>query len=229
MVFTFWEGPKPPYISLCLDRMKRMVPDLIIFGPDSEFMTLHHNWKSLGYAHKADCARVAAVCDGKDEANWWIDADTILLSSKFPELKAGVDFQHLRWHDGRVINGYFCGRRGSAIMREWLFKINQFVSAGMKRGWTTLGEQIIGPLADLKYKNVCEEMPLATFIPLNLDRVPNMFTENVDYKAFVKSETVAFALNHGWFKGSEPWLLKASIEEIKSSDTLIGSIFRENN
>ena len=235
-VWTYWETPigkeVPPYISACLESIKRYCPELTILTPsnvEEYILGLHSNWKQLSkIAHKADAIRVAVIAE---HGGIWVDADTFFIDNisifqnRFDNSK---DFYFCRWDDGRILNGYFYGKEHSPIMREWLKQINAKLSNGNNFAWTSLGEAIISPLAFGKYKEDCQEVSRNFFLPINIDKIPFIFMEQVSYKAFVKSSTVAIGLNHSWLCDNFPEIANATIEELTNGKyTLFNSIFKE--
>ena len=234
-IWTYWENPigksMPPYIQLCLDSLKRQNPDLIILTPEtlSKYIdNLHPNFSTLGrIAHRADCIRVAIV---EKHGGWWIDADTVgLRPIENLKIASSSHLLYSRWKDGRVLNGYFYGQRKSPIMVRWLEYINTklFFSRG-DVSWTAFGEGILTPLVfDPKYKDNCIEIPLTTFLPLDINASPRTFFDNVSHEPFIKENSICFGLNHSWFNDHVPDLLDMSVETIIESNTLIGSLFNK--
>lgn len=83
-VFTFWEGSMPAYIKLCMDTWKIPVTAL-------NYSNLH-NYTDLrvdrsltrfSLAQIADCVRVHVL---RDHGGYWLDADTIMLADKLPDV-----------------------------------------------------------------------------------------------------------------------------------------------
>lgn len=82
MVYTFWEGPMPEYIKLCMDTWK---VDYKVLNYDNlgEYIALPMDRvKGLTLQLLADCVRVHLL---RDYGGYWLDADTIMLSPELPE------------------------------------------------------------------------------------------------------------------------------------------------
>lgn len=225
-VWTYWEGKKPSYIALCHEIAAEYCSDLIILTPENaqEYIgnLLHENWKKLECpAHRADAVRVATICKN---GGLYVDADTLFLKSldsfydTFKNSNSHLIFT--RWDDGRVLNGYFYGRENTSILDEWLFMVNKKLVNRSPIMWTSLGEGILTPLIYGKHSSCCTEMSRDIFLPINIDRIPQVFFENVDYRAFVKGNTVAVGLNNSWFIDNYPDFVDNWTDE-RFSDTLI--------
>lgn len=226
-IFTYWEGPRPPYIQRCLEIMKGI--GVQILDDTCDFVrNLHPNWKTLSRpAQRADAVRVAAI---EARGGLWIDADTIStgLLSFFDKVDETVDLMYCRWSDKRVLNGYFYGKEHSPVMREWLKQINSLLSRQtVGLAWTSLGEGVLNPLINLRFKESCVEFSRSVFLPINIDQIPAVFFEPVSYKAFLKKDTIAIGLNHSWFCDHAPLFVQSSIETIVKTDTLIGGLFAD--
>lgn len=77
-VFTFWEGPMPAYIKLCLDTWK--FPFTLLTYKDIE---LPSKLQNFSICQIADYVRVHVL---KDCGGYWLDADTIMLNDKLPKV-----------------------------------------------------------------------------------------------------------------------------------------------
>ena len=81
-IFTFWEGPMPPYIKLCIDTWK--IPHVIL-----NYENLYHytdlqitpELKRFTLPQIADCVRVHVL---RDQGGYWLDADTIMVTDILP-------------------------------------------------------------------------------------------------------------------------------------------------
>ena len=82
MIFTFWEGPMPGYIKLCLDTWK--APFTILnYDNLGDYTDLPiEQIKRFTLPHIADCVRVHVL---RDQGGYWLDADTIMLTGALPD------------------------------------------------------------------------------------------------------------------------------------------------
>jgi len=220
--WSYWEGPRPEYINICIESMRRFCPYFTLVTPENvddflEGSGLKPEWKKLKLlAHKADCLRVAII---NKYGGLWIDCDTVFIRpiSIFEEIARGYEFVYTRWNDGRCLNGYFYGDKGNPVTGEWLSKINTNIMtmATRDRQWTQLGEMILGPIINSKrYASRCLEIDRRIFLPINFDKIPQVFFEPVHYSSFIVDDTMCVGLNHSYFhkffqneviQNMEPW------------------------
>ena len=84
MIFTFWEGSMPEYIRMCL---KTWDFDFTVLNYDNlnkyTDLPVNDGLKRFTLPQIADCVRAHVL---RDNGGYWLDADTILLSSKLPKV-----------------------------------------------------------------------------------------------------------------------------------------------
>jgi len=82
MVYTFWEGKKPDYISLCMDTWN--IPYTVLnYGNLREYTDLPiGRLEQFALPQIADVVRVHIL---RDHGGYWLDADTILNGTKLPQ------------------------------------------------------------------------------------------------------------------------------------------------
>lgn len=121
-VYTFWEGPKPAYIDLCMRTWK--VPYTVLnYDNLHEYTDLPiDKIKRFTLPQISDIVRVHVL---RDQGGRWVDADTILLADEWPDTdfvgypeRRGISCAFLRtephtdmfqrWakHQDDIINGW---------------------------------------------------------------------------------------------------------------------------
>lgn len=81
-VFTFWEGPMPGYIKLCMDTWK-MPYTVLNYGNVLKYTDIDiEKAKRFTLPQIADCVRVHVL---RDQGGYWLDADTVMLTGKLPD------------------------------------------------------------------------------------------------------------------------------------------------
>ena len=128
-VFTYWEGPKPDYIDLCHQTIRKANGNCFtVLTPESvgEYIDIpyyyyddHYDyWNSLMPAHRADLIRVEVL---SQFGGVWIDSDFIALNSFKPLIEASERNHALYYyHDGdRYTNGFLCAPFNHSMMIEW--------------------------------------------------------------------------------------------------------------
>ena len=82
MIFTFWEGPMPAYIKLCMATWK-LPYTLLNYDNLGQYTELDiDRAKRFTLPQIADCVRVHVL---RDNGGYWLDADTIMLTGKLPD------------------------------------------------------------------------------------------------------------------------------------------------
>lgn len=133
-LFTFWEGPRPAYIDLCLETRDRHSPGHTILTyadglgrpRDSYFMAMQK-------AHQADLIRVDVI---EQEGGIWADADCIFLGN--PSDMVDPTSKDLLYYSdgGDLANGFFAAPKWHLVMREWR-RLNWVVFENHKRMGTS--------------------------------------------------------------------------------------------
>ena len=81
-IFTFWEGPMPAYIRLCLETW-RFPFHVISYMNLREYTDLQvEPLQRFTLPQIADCVRVHVL---RDQGGVWLDADTVMLGGRLPE------------------------------------------------------------------------------------------------------------------------------------------------
>lgn len=82
-IYTFWEGPMPDYIKLCMRTWKHPYT-LLTFDNLHEYTNLKVDERLTRFTRPqiADAIRVHVL---RDQGGYWLDADTIMISDKLPE------------------------------------------------------------------------------------------------------------------------------------------------
>ncbi len=208
-VWTYWEGPRPPYIDVCLASMARVCDtpgvtfylvtpeNLPVFVHSSD---LHPSYLALPeIALRADCIRAALLA--RHGGFWW-DADTIGLRSPLPLVSAyaEADAIYTTWTKPplRVLNGYIYLRRGCKAARDWLNQINHALCHSLHgTSWCSLGEHLLSAM--LPEQPRCRRIDRRLVLPIDIDANVRDFFRPGDFRAALIDDTVCYGLNHSWF------------------------------
>jgi len=82
MIFTFWEGPMPDYIKLCMKTWKFPYVVLNYSNLAKYAIDVPEKIKHLSLPKIADYVRVHIL---RDNGGHWLDADTIMLKNELPK------------------------------------------------------------------------------------------------------------------------------------------------
>lgn len=226
-VWTFWEGPRWPYIDLCLETIQRQcvggcearVLDLPAFDRLIGPSVLNPAWRKLEWGIATDCIRAALLAT---YGGFWFDADTIALRSPAKLATLGMDVVHVTWtkKPRRVVAGYLYMRKGCDAAVKWLENINRNLAAG-NCGWTVLGEQSLGPAVAAADPEKVLEVPRSTFLPIDIDcNVTEFFSEH-NWQDHASPASVCYGLNHSWFVSRYPTSFRLEWDKVRKSPLLI--------
>jgi mannosyltransferase OCH1-like enzyme len=204
-VWTYWEGDRPEYISVCLESLKRTCANdnFVIVTPETADglapdACLSPRYKLLpSPALRADCIRVALLAL---YGGWWFDADTVGVRSPSELVANDPEGMYTSWTNAplRVLNGYIYFREGSDIAWSWLKRINGILNTNLKGvEWCSLGEQIVTSLMTESKSTV--KFDRSRVLPIEIDCSVREFFSDKDFESYLNSNTVCFGLNHSWF------------------------------
>lgn len=211
-VWSYWQGPMPEYIRICIETMRKHCDNFTLLTPNNINDYLFNSpldidrCKRLNNpAHLADVYRVAVIFH---YGGLWLDCDTIMINPlhAFKKIISSYNdgFFHSRWDDRRVLNGYFYATKNSDLLGEWLTHINRLIkSSSIRNTWTQFGEKILTPLVNSgQFKTI--EINRSAFLPINIDKIPWVFFEPFHWSNFVSDDTITIGLNNSWFKDHVP-------------------------
>lgn len=233
-VFSYWEGPKPEYIDVCIKSMARVIGQafhLVTPANIDEWLPdnmLHPAYKTLPQpALRADAIRAALLAT---HGGWWWDADTIALHSpdwllrRYPDAEAIYGI----WDRNpiRVFNGYIWIRPGSEISSQWLQHVNDALAANPNDvSWCSLGEKLLTRLVgDHPYAVRVERV---TFLPIDIDSEVQRFFLDERYYDLEWTKAVCVGLNHSWFMFHRGRDMTLPMAEWKHSPLLIHKLLKD--
>lgn len=205
-LFTYWEGPRNPFIDTCLASMKAVCTD----GTEFHLVTpenfreyvgddLHPDVWRIKTTHgcsqipmRAGAMRAAILY--RHGGMYW-DADTIGLRNPAELVNRYEDFQYANknlkeppvvnvlyatWDRPplRTLNGYVYARQGCVEARDWLASVNARIELQQKQpvGWTEMGEKLLTPI--LVKSPAAWRVPREMFLPIDVDScVERFFTD----------------------------------------------------
>lgn len=123
-IFTFWEGPMPGYIELCLKTWK-LPFTMLNYDNLRQYTDFDiERVKRFTLPQIADCVRVHVL---RDHGGYWLDADTIMLTDKLPETN------FVGYPEQRTCSvGLLYSEPGSDMFVEWAKYQDEVIS-----GWDT--------------------------------------------------------------------------------------------
>jgi len=228
-VYSYWEGPQPEYISLCLRIAKRRadvkmasVADVPKYAGDSYF-------EALSPAHKADLIRVETIAT---MGGIWMDADCVLLEDPRKMLKH-LNGKFAYYHDGDTFaNGFFAASPGHPVMEEWA-RLNRAVFLNHK-AMGTLPKNV--PWRSFGSDQMVEILrhPLGAVMDLGAHRIQPIAWQHRElfFDKFEDPKELALSVWHGayaymLYNNTFPaWFKEMSVDGILEGKWRISAIFK---
>lgn len=163
-VFTYWEGPKVPYIELCYETMKKYCPQVIRLNEETvkEYVNLPKEYfKIEAVNHRTDYLKARLLYE---QGGWWLDADTIVLK-ELPEITHGY----------MGCAGLFGAQKGSEKMKEWYGWCEKKIHEKSKFYW----HELIEPILEEKIHGGTREIT-----NMELSQIAPFFGETILYAYF---------------------------------------------
>jgi len=138
MIFTFWEGKKPAYIEMCQETWNFLYVEL-------NYDNLHQ-WTDLPVdklqrftlPQIADCVRVHVL---RDNGGQWLDADTIVLDNRLPNVTILGDPTR-RTNSIGYLNSYY----HPDMFRDWAEYQDMILEGyGDRETWSIMGNSFTDP------------------------------------------------------------------------------------
>jgi len=225
-VWTYWEGPMPSHIAVCLGSMKMVLgQDLTVLGLDTAKEAvgdrLNPNWLKLSRpALRADALRAALLAT---YGGWWWDADTIALRKPDCLSVENASVLYTTWTKMpvRVLNGYIWFAENSSIAVKWLNSVNAALEYPENIDWTAIGEKLLTGL--ILGKSTAVKVSRRMLLPIDIDSDVKHFFEHRDLRTYLSHDPVCFGLNHSWFMYHRP---KQMAIESWNDDLLIHQLLK---
>jgi len=135
IVFTFWEGPMPPYIELCMRTWK--FPYVVL-----NYENLH-NYTDLRITSRlkrftlpqiADVIRVHVL---RDQGGYWLDADTVMVTDKLPTTNMVGDNPNTRTN---AIGYLYADHKYMQMFAEWAkYQDDVINNSNAPHHWSIMG------------------------------------------------------------------------------------------
>lgn len=234
-VWTYWEGPRLPYIETCLESMERVCAPGAFHLLTPENLRdhlgdlLHPNYEKIeNVAMRVGAIRVAILA--RHGGFWW-DADTVGLQDPTSLLKLypEADVLYAVWDRPplRILNGYIYMRKGCDDAMEWLERVNHRLESQEEKPvvWTELGEMILTPL--LVKSKTAWRVDRDVFLPIDIDSHVTRFFEPGDPEVVVRPRSVCYGLNHSWCVAHKRKQISMTPKQWETSDLLIHRLLHD--
>lgn len=133
-VFTFWEGPMPAYIRLCMETWRGPYKITVLNYKNiyayTEFDV--ERAKRFTLPQIADCVRAHIL---RDNGGYWLDADTIMLSDRLPKENM-IGNPHSRTNT----IGFLHTEANSDMYKQWAeYQDRVIADPNSTRNWDVMG------------------------------------------------------------------------------------------
>lgn len=134
MIYTFWEGPMPQYIEMCL-RTWKLPYTMLNYSNVGEYTELPlKRLKRFTLPQIADVVRVHVL---RDHGGYWLDADTIMIKGQLPETDMVGD-------PAKRTNtiGLLWSAPGSAMFKAWAAYQDKIINGEhTSLSWSLMGNE----------------------------------------------------------------------------------------
>ena len=129
MIYTFWEGPMPEYIRLCLKTWK--MPFVILnYSNLDQYTDFTPKMKQYTLPQIADYVRVHVL---RDNGGYWLDADTIMIGELPKENITGDP----ETRENSI--GLLHTEKGSPMFNEWAEYQDDILKRNPPNHWSLFG------------------------------------------------------------------------------------------
>jgi SAM-dependent methyltransferase len=233
-VWTYWEGPCPPYIALCLETLRRHAGARVLDRASFDDL-----WTSdrdlpideLYVAHRADFVRAYLM---RHHGGFWIDADCILLRPVAPlaSLLERCDLVTYREPAGSITNNFLLARAGAPVVADFYSRVTAHVRARRPIDWLEIGSVPLTAAIEA-HPGSTELVPAERIMPICWSDARRFLDElppeprgdgGADFRSMLRPDVYGYMLsNH-----SMPARIKeAGRAEVLCSPTLLGHLLRE--
>ena len=224
-VFTFWEGPMPAYIELCLETWWRLPSITVLNYSNLEQYTSYDIERSKRFSLQiqADAVRVHVL---RDNGGYWLDADTILLSDRLPDADILGDI----WSGTNSI-GYLHTEKGSKMFTEWAtYQDDEIGKCFLNDYWAVLGnnftDHYLRKNNDVKIGSIQPCLPEVYMINGEATRHKKYtdFYFNHKFQVSDIKKTNMIMLHNSW---TPEWYKLFTKDQVLSYDCTLSNILRE--
>ena len=223
MMFTFWEGKMPDYIRLCMDTWRE--PYIVL-----NYRNLHHytdlpidKLKRFTLPQIADCVRVHVL---RDQGGWWMDADTIMVTSGLPYTDM-VGNPETR----EQTIGLLHTEKGSDMYREWSAYQDKIIEGDeTPMLWSVMGnlftDEYVREHPEVRIHTVRDYWPEVYMIQEDIPRHKKYkkFYFKQNHHLFDLEPTSLLMLHNSW---TPQWYKDMSAKDVLSMDCTLSNILRE--
>ena len=222
-LFTFWEGPMPAYIDLCLRTWKRPFT-LLTYDNLHEYTDIRIE-QYLGFTlpQIADAVRVHVL---RDQGGYWMDADTIMLTGKLPEATV------LGNPETRTNSiGFLHSEPHSEMFTEWAkYQDEVIANPDASYHWSVMGNDFTDPYVrehmDITIGHIKNCCPETYMIKGNISRYEKYHQLYFDKKYHLSDlhDTDMLMLHNSW---TPTWYKNMTADDVLAANYTLSNILSE--
>ncbi len=211
VVWAYWEGPCPDWITACLRTLRAAAPRLRLLDAAS-FDTWWDQDRDidlsrLQVAHRADFIRLFLL---QRYGGLWVDADCVVMQPLAPVL-ALLRTQEMVAHrerSGLISNGFLAARPDSRILRDTYAKVCALLRSRRPLGWTTIGSEPLTAAAR-QHPDAWLELPVGRVQPICWSQPQRFFAAGTpeDHAQSFDAEALCYMMSNteiGRHAGRDP-------------------------
>lgn len=224
-VFTFWEGPKPAYIDLCMKTWK--IPHITLtfdtLGGYTD-LPVTNNLKRFSLPMISDAVRAHVL---RDQGGYWLDADTILLTDKLPveNIKGYPETKDHTW-------GYLHAQEPNMdFFTKWAaYQDKVIADPSSSMSWPTLCRDFTDPYikggGDVTISPIMTSWPETYAVTGNIARRQKYAKLYFDYSWHLSDlmPTDMIMLHNSW---TPDWYKQKSADEVLAGSCTLSNILLE--
>ena len=225
-VYTFWEGPMPAYIEMCLETWQDKFPFMVLNYDNLEAYTEYdiESAKRFTLPIQADAVRVHVL---RDNGGYWLDADTIMLTDHLPDADILGDI----WSGTNTIGYLHSTEPYLKFFDEWAkYQDEEIKKCFLNDYWSVLGndftDRYLRKNNDVKIGSIQPCWPEVYMINGEAARHEKYIDLYFNYKLQLSDikKTNMIMLHNSW---TPEWYKLFTKDQVLSYDCTLSNILRE--
>ena len=223
MVWTYWEGPCPDYIRLCLETIRRRCNAIVLDRASFDALWTEDRdvpIDQLYVAHRADFIRAYLL---RHYGGMWLDADCIVLKSLTPlaELLARYDLVAYREPTGSITNNLLLARPLTPVVNAFYGAVVEHVRHRRPIAWLEIGSIPLTAAIETHRERAAVLAP-DRIMPISWSE-QGRFLGAAEPGSADQRDALCYMLSNNSMPAS---VKSASRDELLGSLTLLGELFR---
>ena len=199
-VWTYWEGPCPPWVLACRRTLAAHAPRVRFLTPEL-FDRLRDRDRDIDLSHlhiphRADYVRAFLL---RYFGGMWLDADCLLMQPLQPvlDLLGEHDFVGHRERSGLISNAFIAARPGSRIAAEFYDRVSALVRKRRPLDWKEIGGDSLTTIVAANGQG-WHELPCERVQPVCWSAPGDFFAERDDegHDAVFDARAVCYMMSH---------------------------------